>query len=217
MNNENSSTLILEIENSIATISFNRPKSLNAINPEMAMDFLHAVEEIISIDGIRIIILKGIANAFMAGGDLKCMVDAGDSVPDIVYQLVYPMHKALNILANSTLIVIAQVHGAVVGAGMSIALNSDLTFASNNSQFNMAYINISNTPDCGGSWHLAKHVGYKKAIEISLLGESINANRAKELGIVNFVVDHEHLEKITREYSEKLIKLSSKALGETKS
>lgn len=83
MNNENSSTLILEIENSIATISFNRPKSLNAINPEMAMDFLHAVEEIISIDGIRIIILKGIGNAFMAGGDLKCMVDAGDFVPDI--------------------------------------------------------------------------------------------------------------------------------------
>lgn len=209
------SPVLLEIKDHIAEIRFNRPKGLNAINVELANTFRDIVTEVASNTNVRVIVLSGEGRAFMAGGDLAFMRNADDSA-DAARQLVEPMHGALELLAQAPQPVIASVHGAIAGAGMSISLFADLVIAADDAVFNMAYIKVGNNPDCAGSWILPRLVGLHKALEIALLAENIRADEALRLGLINRIVPREKLAEETQALANKLAQSAPLAVAATK-
>lgn len=180
--------VLVDIHDGIASIRFNRPERLNALDVATATAFRDAVAQATGDSAVRVIVLSGAGDAFLAGGDLSAMRAAGDDAVAVIDAILQPAHEAMALLMNAAQPTLASVHGAVAGAGVSVALATDLAIAADNSRFNLAYVNIGGVPDCAGSWLLPRVVGLRRAMEMALLSETIEANEALSLGLVNRVV-----------------------------
>lgn len=181
------SPVLIAIDAGVAEMRFNRPDRLNALDVAMAEAFQAGIERVVADPTVRVILLTGEGRAFLAGGDLTHFRDADDRA-DAALRLITPLHQGLARMVQSGIPTIAALHGAVAGAGMSIACLTDLAIAADNTRFSMAYIRIAASPDCGGSWALARLVGHRKAVELALLSETLDAPEALRLGLVNRVV-----------------------------
>lgn len=151
----------------------------------------------------------------MAGGDLTLFRDAADK-SKAARTLIDTVHGSLKRLAVAPHIVIASVHGAVAGAGMSLALGADLVVASDDASFNMSYVKVAAPPDCGGIWSLVRQVGTRRALEIALLAEPVDVEKAFQIGLVNRVVPSTHLESETMKLATRIAAGPSIAQGWTK-
>ncbi|MCC5809119.1 MAG: enoyl-CoA hydratase/isomerase family protein [Ectothiorhodospiraceae bacterium] len=200
----------------ITEIRVNRSQRMNTLNTATAEAFLDAVTSATTSKDTRVIVLTGAGDAFMAGGDLAEMRDAGDAVVETIDAIIGPMHQAMLALANAPQPTLASVHGAVAGAGVSLALGTDLAIAADNARFNLAYINIGGVPDCSGSWTLPRMVGQRKAMEIALLGDIFDASEALRLGLVNRVVPAQTLAEETRKLAERLASKAPTAMRFTR-
>lgn len=198
---ESASPLLYGREGAVAHIRFNRPKVLNAIDSAMAAAFLDACKAIAADPEVRVVVISGEGRAFMAGGDIARFRDDPASIPAT---LIGPMHQALQILTNLRAPVIASLQGAVAGAGMSLALACDLAIAAENTRFNLAYVNLGTSCDLGASWSLPRIVGLRRALEIALLSEPIDAAEALRLGLVNKVVATDALAEETARLAHRL-------------
>jgi 2-(1,2-epoxy-1,2-dihydrophenyl)acetyl-CoA isomerase len=178
-----SEPLLVQREGGIAWLRFNRPERLNAIDAAMAVAFRDAVRGLPGDATLRCVVLAGEGRAFMAGGDITAFGNA-----DAIATIMDPMHEALALLAALPVPVLASVQGAAAGGGMSIALAADLAIAADNAKFNLAYLRLGTSPDCGGSWNLARLVGLRRAMGIALLEEVLDAPAALAAGLVNRVV-----------------------------
>ncbi len=172
-------------EGAVARIRFNRPKSLNAIDAAMALAFRAACRAIHDDPEVRVVVLDGEGRAFMAGGDIAQFRDDPGSIG---VKIIDPMHEGLMLLLHGPAPVVASVHGPVAGAGMSIALACDLVIAADDARFKFAYVDLGAGCDLGASWTLPRLVGLRRALEIALLSEPIDATEALRLGLVNRVV-----------------------------
>ena len=203
-------------EHSIAWIEFRRPESLNAISVTLAEQLLAATRQIDTIGTVRVIVLSGAGRAFMAGGDLTAFRTDPDTAHRTARNLIKPLHAALKLLAQGDAPILASLHGAVAGAGMSLALGSDLAIAADDAEFTLAYGRIGASPDGGGSWNLSRLVGLRRATEIALLGDTIDAATAHQLGLVNRIVPRAELQLQTRMLATRLAQGPTKAFGETR-
>ena len=194
-----SEPLLVEREGGIAWLRFNRPERLNAIDAAMAVAFRDAVRTLPGDATLRCVVLAGEGRAFMAGGDITAFGN-----PDAIASIMDPMHEALALLADLPVPVLASVQGAAAGGGMSIALAADLCIAADNAKFNLAYLRLGTSPDCGGSWNLARLVGLRRALGIALLEEVLDAPAALALGLVNKVVPAAELAEATAAMARKL-------------
>lgn len=183
----------LTVADHIAEISFNRPRVLNAIDVATASAFRDAVAAVKADPTVRVVVLTGAGRAFMAGGDLGYFRDAGEDAPAAARRLIAPIHDGILMLSAMSQPVLACLQGAIAGAGMSVALAADLAIAADDVVFNMAYIKIGATPDCSGSWSLPRLVGARKALEIALLADNLDAAEARRLGLVNWIVPRDEL------------------------
>ncbi len=208
--------VLLAIDDGIGEIVFNRPDQLNAINLELASAFHDAVKQAIADPVVRVIVLSGAGRAFMAGGDLVYFRKAGNQAPQAADLLTGPMHAALLALAEAGQPVLASLHGAVFGAGMSVALAADLAIAADDAVLNTAYVKVANSPDCAATWTLPGIVGLRKALEIALLADNINAPEALRLGLVNRVVPAQQLATETRALARRLADAAPLALASIK-
>jgi 2-(1,2-epoxy-1,2-dihydrophenyl)acetyl-CoA isomerase len=188
-----SDPVIVSVTEGVAELRFNRPDRLNALDVELAEAFEAAVARVVVDLAVRVIVISSEGRAFVAGGDLAHFRRAGDKVA-AAGQLIDPIHAALKQLADAPQIVIGSLKGAVAGGGMSLALGLDLLVAADDASFNLAYARVAASPDCGGSWALPRLVGYRRALEIALLSETIDAAEALRLGLVNRVVPRAELE-----------------------
>ncbi|GAB3629735.1 hypothetical protein GCM10027419_45900 [Pandoraea terrae] len=130
--------------------------------------------------------------------------------------LIKPIHAGIALLAQLPMPVVASVHGAVAGAGLSITLAADLAIAADDTTFSTAYIKIGASPDASSSWHLPRIVGLRKAMEICLLGERIDAHEALRLSLVNRVVPTADLVAQTEALVQRLAAGPTVALARTK-
>ncbi|HLY57495.1 MAG TPA: enoyl-CoA hydratase-related protein [Stellaceae bacterium] len=185
--------LLLSCDAGVAHIRFNRPASLNAIDEESAQVFLAACRTIESTEGIRAVVLSGEGKAFMAGGDLARFRAEPQNADRIAEAMIRPLHEGLRVLARLPAPVIGSLHGAVAGAGFSLACFCDLAIAAERTRFSPAYSRIAATADGSYSWSLPRIVGLRKAMEISLLAETFDAAEALRLGLVNHVVPDDRL------------------------
>jgi len=186
--------VLFSVENGVAQIRFNRPERLNALDLQTARAFRAAVERAVSDPGVRAVVLAGEGRTFVSGGDLGYLRAAPD-IPAAAAELIDVMHDGLLRLHRSNLPSIAALKGNIAGAGVSLALMTTLAVAADNVTLNPAYIRVAATPDCGGTWALTRLVGLRRAAEIALLAESITAERALELGLVNRIVAPDALER----------------------
>lgn len=195
--------VLLTVDAGIAEIRFNQPERLNALGRGLAEGFAAAVAGAIAAPSVRVIVVSAEGRGFISGGDLDHFRRSHDR-GSVAAELIDPMHQALKALAQAPQIVIGSLKGAVAGAGMSLALNLDLLVAADDTVFNLAYSRVGTSPDCGGSWALPRLVGTRKALEIALLSETIDADEALRLGLVNRVVPLADLESETRDLAARL-------------
>lgn len=207
------SPLLLERAGTIATLRFNRPESLNAIDVPMANAFLAAVQTLAADATVRAVVLCGNGRGFMAGGDLATL--RADPVQGAI-DILTPLNAALLLLAQMNAPVIAQVHGVAAGAGLSLLLMADYVVAAEGTRLNLAYIHLGTSCDVGASWALPRMVGVRKALEIALLGEAFTADDALRLGLINRVVPAAELESTTTALAQRLAAGPTLAYGAMK-
>lgn len=205
--------LLLERNGAIATLRFNRPDALNAIDLPMANAVLAAVQTIAADPGVRAVVLCGNGRGFMAGGDLATL--RADPVQGAI-DILTPLNAALLLLAQMNAPVIAQVHGVAAGAGLSLLLMADYVIAAEDTRLNLAYINLGTSCDVGASWALPRIVGLRKALEIALLGEAFTADDALRLGLINRIVPAAELDSATTTLAQRLAAGPTVAYGAMK-
>ena len=210
------SPVLFSIRDGIARICFNRPAALNAIDEEVAKSLCNISHELANSTGVRVVVMSGAGAAFMAGGDLARFHQDKARMVGTADAIIKPLNVALMRLAALPQPIIASVHGAVAGAGVSIALACDLCIAADDTQFNLAYARIGTSPDAGSTWSLPRVVGTRKALELVLLAESFSAAEALRLGIANRVVTPQALEDATQALAQRLAAGPAYAYGQIK-
>ena len=185
----------------IATLQFNRPESMNALDLPTSQALLTAVKTIAQDGGVRAVLLKGSGRAFVAGGDLALL---RANPVEGAKVLLEPLNEALTVLQGLDAPVIAQVHGAAAGAGLSLMLMCDFVLAAEGTKFNLAYINLGTSCDVGASWALPRLVGLRHALEIALLGDTFGTDDALRLGLVNRVLPAAELDAATQALAERI-------------
>jgi 2-(1,2-epoxy-1,2-dihydrophenyl)acetyl-CoA isomerase len=190
-----SDTVIVTTEGSIATLTFNRPAVYNAMNDELMQAFCDATSALVKRHDIRALIVRGEGRAFLAGGDVATFHTKKDdpNLINIVKPLGDVLHEGIMNIRHMPFPVVAEIQGATAGAGVSVALACDFAIASEKASFNTAYTKIGLSPDGGSTWFLPRFVGMKKAAELIMLSETIDAATALQLGMVNRVVSAESL------------------------
>ncbi len=212
--------VLYSVDNAIATITMNRPKALNALNMDLTKGLMDCVDKAAADTAVRCVVINSSSDHFMAGGDLlmfKEWRDAGVEVAQENLNGVFDgVHGTVEKLKTMDKPAIASVQGAIAGFGLSLMLACDLTIAADNAALTLAYVRIGTSPDGGSTHSLTRMVGVRKALELAMLGDNFDANEAKDLGLVNWVVAPEDLEAETAKIAERLANGPTRALGRTK-
>ncbi len=189
---QSSDSITLSVADAVATITLNRPSVLNAIDAAMAGALLGALKAIAERTDVRAVVLRGAGRAFCAGGDVSRFREGDPEAA--IDAIITPFHEALRVLDSLPQPSIAVVHGAAAGAGFSLALACDFAIATETAKFTLAYARIAVSPDGSSTYHLPRIVGLRKAKELALLADTIDAPEALRLGIVNRVVQDAELD-----------------------
>jgi 2-(1,2-epoxy-1,2-dihydrophenyl)acetyl-CoA isomerase len=190
-------SILLAREGAIATLTLNRPDSLNSLDLAMMDGLVVNAMTLAADNSVRCIVIRGAGRHFMAGGDIRTFAanlgaPAAQRRQDFA-RIVQRVHAAIETIYRMPHPVIAAVHGAVAGFGLSLMCACDLAVAADSSYFTSAYRHIGLTPDGGATYALPRIVGAKKAMEIVLLGERFGVDEALRLGLVNRVVPEAEL------------------------
>ena len=209
-------TILFEQHGAIGTLTFNRPSVFNAMNDELILALRDATASLMVSDSLRALIVKGAGKAFLAGGDVGLFYQRRDVVAEEVKPMGDALHAGIINIRNLPFPVIAQIHGAVAGAGLSVALACDFAIAAEGAQFTTAYAKIGLSPDGGSTFFLPRIVGMRKATELVMLSDPINATEAYELGLVNRVVPADQLDTEVRNLAERLAQGATQAFARAK-
>ncbi|MBX9631489.1 MAG: enoyl-CoA hydratase/isomerase family protein [Burkholderiales bacterium] len=208
--------VLLRIDGGVATLSLNRPDVMNAMDGEMMIQ-LRAASELVARDpAIRVVVLRGEGPAFCAGGDVALFGQRLDDLPQLVLQMGREFHFALWALRRAPKPVLGVVHGTVAGAGFSLLCATDLAIAADDTRFTLAYTNIGTSPDGGSSHFLPRLVGYKRAMQLTLLPDMFDAAAARDYGLVNWTVPAAALAAEAAKIAGRLAKGPTVAYGEAK-
>jgi len=199
-----SDTVLLSIDNHIATITLNRPQQMNTFNHRMSEELEQITTQVMLNESIRVVVLRGAGRLFMAGGDIAFFHENLDKMPNSVVKIMRQLNATIQALQAMPKPVIASVHGSVAGVGISLMLAADLVIAAQETKFTTAYSNIGLSPDGGASYFLPRHVGTKKAMQLFLLAEIFDAKTAQDLGLINWIVSEIDLGSETDKLAERL-------------
>lgn len=184
----------LEVEAGIATIWLNRPEAANSINLDVVRELRRVVYDIAARQDIRVVVLRGRGRQFCAGGDMAMFLGQLDTIGRHLRDVIAEFHAALLALRDLPQPVVALVHGAVAGGGLSLALGCDFVVAEERTKFATAYRKLGASSDGGMSLLLSRILGTRKALELMLAGEVFLAPEALSLGLVNRVAPEAALE-----------------------
>ena len=187
-------TIEVGVTDGAATITLNRPEKLNAWNLQFGLDLREAVERLSADDAVRAVLITGAGRAFSSGADLSEQPQQGDNgPPDLRARLKDRYHPIIIGLREMPKPVVTAVNGPAVGIGCSLALAGDLVLAGESAYFLLAFVNIGLVPDGGSTAFVPARVGGARALEMTLLGERVQAPQALEWGMVNRVIPDDQL------------------------
>lgn len=185
--------VLLTFDGAVARLTLNRPKQLNALDEPMAAACVEAMSEIERRSDLGAVILDGAGRAFMGGGDLTVFHSDLANAPATAARLIDRFHLMVTAIRRLPVPVICAVHGAVAGGGVGLALACDIVIAASDMRLVPAYTRIGTSPDGGTTWSLTKVLGAKRAYEMFLTGETLDAKAAQQLGLINRVVAPDEL------------------------
>lgn len=185
--------VLLDIRGAVATLTLNRPQAMNSLGLDMGKALLARVQELQKAEGVKVVVVTGAGDHFMAGGDIKEFRTMVAEAPEarsrafgrLIGELINP---AVEILRGLPAPVVGKIRGACAGFGFSLMAGCDLVLAADNAYFTTGYSLLGTTADGGGTYFLPRLVGMKKAAELTLLAERLDAPQALALGLVNRVV-----------------------------
>ena len=206
-------TLQVDLSGRIATVSLNRPKSLNAVNVQMTTDLEQLVAWLLGHpQDVRVVLLTGAGTAFCAGDDVKELRTLPVEIARSLSHRQAEMYLAFERLPQP---IIALINGDAFGAGCVAAYSADLRIASHSARFAMPEIRLGWPPGYGIA-QLTALVGKSRALEMCLMGEPIAAPKALDWGLVSEVVPGSALLKRGRQLAETMLHMPAVALRETK-
>ncbi len=190
------SLVISEInqETKVATITFNRPEALNAMDISMSWALNKAILALADYDDLRCIVLKGNGRAFMAGGDVMDFGSDFSKSAESVKEVLEAINPIIDFFSQCDVPVIACVHGAVAGGALGLMASSDIVLAEEDTRFLIAYDKIATPPDCGVSYLLPRIIGDKRFTQLMLLGETWSAKEALNYGLITQVIEKDKFE-----------------------
>lgn len=210
------STLDYRTSNGVAHLRLNRPGGANAINPLLAAELRQVMLEIEFDDSVKAIAVSAEGKVFCAGGDLKEFNAAGDGLPRLATSMLMDFHSAINKMNRIPKPFVAGIKGAAGGAGLSLMSAFDLVISGSSAKYTMAYTRAGVTPDGTSSYFLARHIGLRRMLDLTLTNRVLSATEAEQWGLVNRVVADDEVDSATAEMAQNLADGPSWALGMAK-
>ena len=180
----------LDIDGSVGILTLNHPEVMNAVSSEMLGGLMRAIDHVENpANGVRCLLMTGAGRGFCAGANLQPSPSGARGSGDAGSVLETQYHPFLRRLRELPVPFVTAVNGAAAGVGMSFALMGDLVLCARSAYFLQAFRRIGLIPDGGSTWLLPRLIGKTRAMELSLLGERLPAEKALEWGLVNRVFD----------------------------
>lgn len=204
--------ILIEKEQTIATITINRPEKLNALNKLTIQELHHAFSELEQNQDTRVIILTGSGEkAFVAGADIAEFAEF--SVEEGIQLSAQGQETLFNFVENLRVPVIAAINGFALGGGLELAMACHIRVASENAKMGLPEVSLGVIPGYGGTQRLPQLIGKGRALEMILTAGMISAEEAHRVGLVNHVVKQEDLLSVCNEIAQKMIKNSPAAIA----
>jgi enoyl-CoA hydratase len=208
----NYSTILTNLESGICTITINRPDKLNALNKTVIEELSAAIDEVYNNTAIKCAIITGAgAKAFVAGADIAEFLTLGAGGGEALAKRGQEM--VFDKIENCTKPIVAAVNGFALGGGCELAMACHFRLASESAKFGQPEVNLGLIPGYGGTQRLAQLVGKGKAMELMMTGHMIDANEAKQLGLVNHVTTAETLMEHTKKILEVIMTKGPRAVS----
>ncbi len=214
-------TVLLRVEEGVATVTLNRPHALNTLSVEMMQDLADVAAELKAHTATEVVVIEGAGDHFMAGGDLNDFarhldLSAPARLANFRAMIEHSINPTVCILQSLHQPVIAKVRGACAGFGLSLMLGCDLAVAADSAKFTAAYAAIGLPADGGMSHFLPRMIGRRRAMELLLLADRFDAEAAHRLGLVSRVVAPEALDAEVAALARRLQLGARHAFGEIK-
>ncbi len=215
MSTEINGPVLYRQEDNIAVITLNRPERRNAISDDLVYALADAMDRVAGEETVRAVVLNGNGAGFCAGADMENFLKGVTPKEgrDYIVRMYQPLWEKFLALPKP---IIGAINGVAAGAGASLALACDLRIMADDASILYAFINIGLGPDAGGSWFLARQVGYSRAFEIAIEGKRVSADRCLELGLANRVVPSDMLQDSAMKWARHLAVRPTLAIGITK-
>ena len=189
---------LLTLDERVAVLTLNRNDLRNALTGSALIDDIVATAEWVNqCDEVSVLVITGAGSAFSAGGNIRDMAERGGDFAGDVAECADRYRKGIQriplALQAVEVPVIAAVNGAAIGAGLDLANMADIRIASERAKFGETFLNLGIIPGDGGAWLMQRLIGYQRAFELTMTGRVIDADEAKELGIVLTVVPDDQL------------------------
>lgn len=187
-------TIDYHLERGVATVCLNRPDARNAINLEMGQETLEVARRIAADRSIRAVLICGNGPALTVGGDIAYFLDGRDQAfGDLFLKMTTPFHQAFEVLSRVEAPIVTAAHGAVAGGGLGYVYAADLVVAAEDTNFVTAFAGIGLSGDGGGTWHLPRLIGPRRAAAAYLRNTPITAVEALDWGLINEIVPADQL------------------------
>jgi len=193
-----------ELKDGVATLTLNRAP-LNVLNIEMMEEINTYLEELRKEKSLKLLVIQAAGKAFSAG------VDVGEHLGDLVYKMIEVFHKMFHLMDDLKVPCIAVVNGSALGGGCELALYCDMVIATERSKFGQPEIQVGVFPPIA-ALVFPRMIGRKKAMELILSGDTINAQEALAMGLINKVVSEASLDQEVNGFIEKFKRLSGVVL-----
>jgi len=198
------SEVLLGKHEGVASITLNRPEQRNALSVSMCHELLAAINEIHGDLSVRVVVLNAMGTDFTVGADLKEMSDSlpadaaerSGMITALARDLSWPIFRGLHDLSQP---IIASVRGHAIGVGAQLVISSDLVVASETMRLLIPQVRLGHSVDHCESWYLPRKTGMAKAMQLTLLADTLGAADAERSGLVNWVVSDDKLEEKTGE------------------
>jgi enoyl-CoA hydratase len=205
--------LKLDRSEGVATLTLNRPTTLNSWNQKMRDELREAVRQLVFDDEVRVLVITGEGRAFSAGEDVRGMQGLTEMGTRGFRRVARDIHNVFDEIEAMEVPVIAAINGTAAGGGLELALSCDFRFAADTAKLGFPENNVGLIPGSGGCSRLVKLVGIAKAKRLVMTGEMILAPRALEMGLVDEVFPSAHLVQRTLEFAAQLAAKAPMALG----
>lgn len=209
-------TLDYEVRDHVGHVRFTPPKGVTVVNPTFARELRDVIVAIEFDDNVKAVSVTGEGKVFCAGGDLGFFNNQGENLAAATSQMIVDFHAALYKMNRIAKPFVAGISGSVGGAGMSMAGAFDLLVSGTSARYSMSYTAAGLTPDGTSSYFIARHIGLRRMMDLTLTNRVLSATEAENWGFVNRVVEDNTVDSATAELAQTLADGPSWATGMAK-